>query len=78
MRVMLVEPSKVGLKLMAKMIEDMGHVVIGFSEGNEALQHLHQDANLDVLMTSFEVPGVSGIQLCWEGRIIATVGGRSM
>lgn len=74
MRVMLVEPSKVGLKLMAKMIEDMGHVVIGISDGNEALRHLHQDANLDVLMTSFEVPGVSGIQLCWEGRIIANRG----
>lgn len=74
MRVMLVEPSKVGLKLMARMIEDMGHSVCPFFDGEEALRHLHEDANLDVVMTSFEVPGVSGIQLCWEARIIANKG----
>lgn len=74
MRVMLVEPSKIGLKLMARMIEDMGHSVCPFFDGEDALQHLHEDANLDVVMTSFEVPGVSGIQLCWEARIIANKG----
>lgn len=74
MRVMLVEPSKVGLKLMARMIEDMGHSVCSYSDGEEALRHMHQDAGLDVLMTSFEIPGISGIQLCWEARIIANKG----
>lgn len=74
MRVLLVEPSKVGLKLMARMIEDMGHSVCPFSDGEEALRHIHQDASLDVLMTSFEIPGISGIQLCWEARIIANKG----
>lgn len=74
MRVMLVEPSKVGLKLMARMIEDMGHSVCGFFDGEEALRHMHQDATLDVVMTSFEIPGISGIQLCWEARIIANKG----
>lgn len=74
MRVMLVEPSKVGLKLMARMIEDMGHSVSPFSDGEEALRHMHQDAGLDVIMTSFEIPGISGIQLCWEARIIANKG----
>lgn len=74
MRVMLVEPSKVSLKLMGRMIEDMGHTVCPFFDGQDALHHLHEDTNLDVVMTSFEVPSVSGIQLCWEARIIANKG----
>lgn len=74
MRVMLVDPSKVGLKLMGRMIEDMGHSVCPFLDGKDALQHLHEDTNLDVVMTSFEVSGVPGIQLCWEARVIANRG----
>ena len=66
MRVMLVEPSKVSLKLMGRMIEDMGHTVCPFFDGQDALHHLHEDTTLDVVMTSFEVPSVSGIQLCWD------------
>lgn len=74
MRVMLVEPSKVSLKLMGRMIEDMGHTVCPFFDGQDALHHLHEDTTLDVVMTSFEVPSVSGIQLCWEARVIANKG----
>lgn len=74
MHVMLVEPSKVGLKMMSRMIEDMGHAVAPFTDGDAALDHLLGGAEVDVLMTSFEVPGVPGIQLCWEGRIIADAG----
>ena len=32
---------------------------------------LRGDDEVDVLMTSFEVPGVSGLELCWEARLIA-------
>ncbi|WP_127089918.1 diguanylate cyclase [Aquabacter cavernae] len=75
MRVVLVEPGKVGLKLMSRMIEEMGHVVSPFTDGTGALAYLHSGADIDVLMTSFEIEGVSGIQLCWEARTIAD-GGR--
>ncbi|MBA4789760.1 MAG: diguanylate cyclase [Rhizobiales bacterium] len=75
MRVLLVEPSKIGVKLMSRMIEGMGHTVCAFTDGETALAYLHSGAALDVLLTSFEIQGASGIQLCWEGRLIAD-GGR--
>ena len=74
MRVMLVEPSRVGLKLMSRMLEEMGHDVSPFSEGDAALAYLHTSTDIEVLITSFEIPGVSGIQLCWEARVIANAG----
>jgi diguanylate cyclase (GGDEF)-like protein len=72
MRIVLADPSRIGLKLMAKMLTDGGHEVLPFTDGNAALECLRGDESVDVLLTSFEVPGVSGLELCWEARLIAT------
>ena len=74
MRVVLADPSRIGLKLMAKMLTDGGHEVLPFSDGTAALECLRGDETVDVLLTSFEVPGVSGLELCWEARLIANAG----
>jgi len=71
MRIVLADPSRIGLKLMAKMLTDGGHEVLPFSDGAAALECLHGDDTIDVLLTSFEVPNVSGLELCWEARLIA-------
>ena len=71
MRIVLVDPSRIGLKLMAKMLGGGGHEVLPFTDGLAALDCLRGDASVDVLMTSFEVPGVSGLELCWEARLLA-------
>ncbi|GGF60946.1 hypothetical protein GCM10007301_20910 [Azorhizobium oxalatiphilum] len=75
MRIVLVDASRVTLKLMTKMLTDSGHEVVSFSDGAEALTYMHEGDEFDLLITSFEVPSVPGIQLCWEGRLI-TNGGR--
>ncbi|WP_341988578.1 diguanylate cyclase [Azorhizobium sp. AG788] len=74
MQIVLVDASRVTLKLMTKMLNDNGHHVSAFADGNEAFAHLHGGADIDVLMTSFEIPGISGLQLCWEARLIANAG----
>lgn len=74
MRIVLADPSRIGLKLMAKMLTDGGHEVLPFSDGAAALECLAGDDTVEVLMTSFEVPNVSGLELCWEARLIANSG----
>ncbi|WP_084539844.1 diguanylate cyclase [Azorhizobium doebereinerae] len=74
MQIVLVDASRVTLKLMTKMLHDNGHEVAAFGDGTDALAHLHSGAEVDVLMTSFEIPGISGLQLCWEARLIANAG----
>ncbi|WP_332117825.1 diguanylate cyclase [Azorhizobium caulinodans] len=71
MRIVLVDASRVTLKLIGRMLTDNGHEVVCFSDGLEALAYLHGGSEIDLLMTSFETPGVPGIQLCWEARLIA-------
>lgn len=71
MRIVLADPSRIGLKLMTKMLVDGGHEVLPFSDGAAALECLRGDDEIDVLLTSFEVPNVSGLELCWEARLIA-------
>jgi diguanylate cyclase (GGDEF)-like protein len=71
MRIVLADPSRIGLKLMAKMLTDGGHEVLPFNDGAAALERLRDDDTIEVLLTSFEVPGVSGLELCWEARLIA-------
>lgn len=71
MRIVLADSSRIGLKLMAKMLTDGGHEVLPFGDGHAALECLRGDDSVDVLLTSFEIPGVSGLELCWEARLIA-------
>lgn len=74
MKIVLAEPSRIGLRLMAQMLAEGGHRVLPFSDGAAALDCLRDDDEVDVLMTSFEVPSVSGLELCWEARLIANAG----
>ena len=56
---------------MTKMLADGGHEVLAFGDGHAVLDCLRTDESVDVLMTSFEIPGISGLELCWEARLIA-------
>jgi diguanylate cyclase (GGDEF)-like protein len=71
MRIVLADPSRVGLKVMTRLIEARGHEVLAFTDGAQALARLAGDSDVDVLMTSFELPGLSGLELCWEARALA-------
>ncbi|WP_454917862.1 diguanylate cyclase [Xanthobacter sediminis] len=74
MQIVLVDSSRVSLKLIGQTLQLAGHEVITFSDGAAALEYLHGGSPIDVLMTSFELPRVSGLELCWEARLLSNEG----
>jgi diguanylate cyclase (GGDEF)-like protein len=72
MRILLVDPSRVGLKVMSRLLEGRGHTVLPFQDGAAALQCLVADKDIDVVLSSFELAGLSGLELCWEARALST------
>eukprot|EP01037_Dinobryon_pediforme_P023798 gene23798-25368_t len=55
---------------MTAMLVELGHEVLAYRDGGEALRQLLHDPDIDVLMTSLETPTVDGLQLCWEARTL--------
>ncbi len=70
MRILVIEPSGISRKLLAALLTDFGHDVVTASTGQEALSLIHGDDDLNVILTSLEVPGHSGFEICWEARTV--------
>jgi two-component system cell cycle response regulator len=71
MRVVVVDPSRTVLKAVSRLLAIDGHEVVTFLDGPEALGHIKADAGVDALITSAELTTMSGIELCWETRLIS-------
>ena len=71
MRIVVVDPSRTILKAVSRLLEDDGHVVSAFSEGREALDFIKSAPDVSVLMTSAELVSMSGLELCWEARLLS-------
>lgn len=74
MQIVLADSSRVSLKLIGQTLSLAGHQVVTFSDGAAALEYLRSGEPIDVLMTAFELPHVSGLELCWEARLISNEG----
>jgi diguanylate cyclase (GGDEF)-like protein len=72
MRVVLVDPSRTVLKLVGRMLEARGHEVRAFTDGQAALDCIRADLSVGALITSAELISMSGMELCWEARLLAT------
>jgi diguanylate cyclase (GGDEF)-like protein len=59
---------------VSQLLAARGHEVCPFVNGRQALEHISNNANVDVLMTSTEPEGLSGVELCWEARLLANSG----
>jgi two-component system cell cycle response regulator len=70
-RIVVVDPSRTILKAVSRLLEDDGHVVSAFSEGREALDFIKSAPDVSVLMTSAELASMSGLELCWEARLLS-------
>jgi two-component system, cell cycle response regulator len=70
-RIVVVDPSRTILKAVSRLLEDDGHVVSVFSEGREALDFIKSAPDVSVLMTSAELAAMSGLELCWEARLLS-------
>jgi two-component system, cell cycle response regulator len=72
MRVVLVDPSRTVLKFVSRLLEARHHDVRPFVDEQEALAYIKSDVHVDALITSAELNVMSGIELCWETRLLAT------
>jgi two-component system cell cycle response regulator len=69
MHAVVVDPSRVVLKLVSELIAERGDEVTEVQDSASALRSIKSDPTIDVLITSLEVQPLSGLELCWEARI---------
>lgn len=77
MRIALVDPSRTVLKIVAGQLEAQGHEVRPFTDAAETLEFIKSDGVVSALITSTELQSMSGIELCWNARLLAS-GGRPL
>lgn len=71
MRVVLVDPSRTVLKFVTRLLEARGDEVRPFTDGRLALAYVKEDQNVDALITSAEPLSMTGLELCWETRLLS-------
>lgn len=72
MRIVVVDPSRLVLKSISRMLAAGNHEARPFVDGREALAHIKADPAVDVLITSTEPESIPGVELCWETRLLAS------
>jgi diguanylate cyclase (GGDEF)-like protein len=72
MRIALVDPSRTNRLIVSRMLEARDHEVVSFADEREALRQIEIDLRIDALITSAELHHMSGLELCWETRLLAT------
>jgi diguanylate cyclase (GGDEF)-like protein len=71
MRVVLVEPSRSAADYVGQMLAARDHEVRTFADGHEALACIKSDLDVAALITAPEPHSISGLELCWETRLLA-------
>ncbi len=72
MRIVLVDASRLTVRVISAQLEARGHAVEVATDGREALALLTTDPDIDTLITAIELPSLSGFELCWEARLLST------
>jgi two-component system, cell cycle response regulator len=71
MHIVAVDPSRTALTVISRLLESDGHVVSAFVDGHEALAFIASRPDVATLITSGELGSMSGLELCWETRLLA-------
>jgi two-component system, cell cycle response regulator len=71
MRIVLVDPSRAVQRAMRDLIAQGGHEVLSFYEGQKALDCIKVDSEVRALITSVQLPDISGLQVCSAARRLA-------
>lgn len=71
MRIVVVDISRTVLKIVGRMLEARGHEVVPFTDGRAALAHIEGDPDVAAVITSSELISMTGIEMCWETRLLA-------
>ena len=72
MRLALVDPSRTTRLIVTRMLEARGHEVLPFDDEREALHRIRIDLRIEAVITSAELTHMSGLELCWEVRLLAS------
>jgi diguanylate cyclase (GGDEF)-like protein len=73
MQIVLVDGSRVVLKIVTGLLNARGHTVHAFSDGQEALAFINSNAQIDTLITSAELPSISGVEMCWQACLLSSM-----
>ena len=68
----LVDPSRTTRLIVSLMLASRGHEVLPFADERDALGQIKADPCIEALITSAELKHMSGVELCWEARLLAT------
>lgn len=68
MRIVLVDPSRTVRRIVTDLVQQWDYEVCPFSDGAEALSFIQKDDSVRALLTSAEMPGMSGVELCARVR----------
>lgn len=71
MRVVLIEPDQTAAETISRMLEARDHEVWQFTDGRDALAFVVSDPDVGAVITASEPRSISGLELCWEMRLIA-------
>ena len=63
MRILVVEDSSFQRQVILKELRDHDYSVIGAESGHEAIQLLHEGQQVAVVVTDYEMPGMTGTEL---------------
>jgi diguanylate cyclase (GGDEF)-like protein len=72
MQTIVVDPSRTVLKIVGQLLESAGHRAHPFTDGEEALNFLQANIDIEALITSVELPTIPGIELCRRPRSLST------
>ena len=71
MQIALIEPSRTVQAALVHLLESRGHVPRAFDNPYEALDRLARDERFEAVITAAELSPISGMEVCWEARLIA-------
>lgn len=71
MKIVVVDSSRVVLRIIAGLLEPRGDTVVTFTDSREALNFVKSDEKVEAVITSLETRPIGGIELCWSLRLIA-------
>jgi DNA-binding NtrC family response regulator len=68
--ILLVEDDAGNREIMAEMLSDMGYLVVAGEDGASALTIIQKSAGIDLVITDYNMPGMSGLDLAMALRQI--------
>ena len=68
MRILIAEDDAVSRTILRRAVEKIGHECLAAADGEEAWSLYKENADLDVIISDWMMPGVDGLELCRRVR----------